>query len=113
MGCWLTSLLELSKIQAAICERPHESQNKKLRIMTIVCAVFTNTAALLRFATRLSSKQTFGCDDLFMAGAVVSKIDPFIDITTLTFSLPGDRCCLCLFGRKTYFDSYFFLRSIN
>jgi hypothetical protein len=40
--------------------------------MTIVTTIITNTAALLRFTTRLSLHQTLGLDDLFMAGAVVS-----------------------------------------
>jgi hypothetical protein len=39
--------------------------------MTIVTAVFTNTAALLRFVTRIYFHQTMGLDDLFIAGAVV------------------------------------------
>jgi hypothetical protein len=67
----LLCFLALNKIQAAICQRPYESQNKKIRIMTIVTAVFTNTAAILRFATRISL-QIMGLDDLFIAGAVVS-----------------------------------------
>src|SRR4051812_35065532 len=68
----LLRVLALNKIQAAICQRPYESQNQKIRIMTIVTAVFTNTAALLRFVTRISLHQTMGLDDLFIAGAVVS-----------------------------------------
>ena len=43
-----------------------------IRTMTIVTAIVTNTAALLRFATRISLHQTMGLDDLFIAGAVVS-----------------------------------------
>ena len=42
--------------------------------MTIVTAVFTNTAALLRFVTRISLHQTMGLDDLLIAGAVVSCV---------------------------------------
>jgi hypothetical protein len=67
-----TGLIALSKIQAVICQRPYESQNRKIRIMTIVTTVVTNTAALLRFVTRISLHQTMGLDDLFIAGAVVS-----------------------------------------
>jgi hypothetical protein len=64
--------LALNKIQAVICQRPHESKNGMIRTMTIVTTIITNTAALLRFITRISLHQTMGLDDLFIAGAVVS-----------------------------------------
>lgn len=63
---------DLSKIQAAICERPYQSQNKKIRIMTIICAIITNGAALTRFSTRILLNQSFDSDDWFIAAAVVS-----------------------------------------
>ena len=43
-----------------------------IRTMTIITTIITNTAALLRFTTRISLHQTLGLDDLFMAGAIVS-----------------------------------------
>jgi len=64
--------LELSQIQAAICQRPFESQKRKIRILTIVCAVITNTAVLVRFATRIGLHQTFSVDDWFIAATIVS-----------------------------------------
>lgn len=78
---WLTTIQDLSKIQAAICERPYQSQNKKIRIMTIVCAVITNSAALTRFSTRILLNQTFDSDDWFIAAAVVSFDQAFIKLS--------------------------------
>ena len=64
-------ILALNKIQAAICQRPYESQNRKIRIMTIVCGIITNLAALLRFSTRFCLRHTLGSDDWFIGLAVV------------------------------------------
>ncbi|CZR64664.1 uncharacterized protein PAC_14562 [Phialocephala subalpina] len=72
-NCTLAETLDLSKIQAAICERPYQSQNKKIRIMTIVCAIITNGAALIRFSNRLLLNQTFDSDDWFIAAAVLTE----------------------------------------
>jgi hypothetical protein len=73
----LTSLLELSKINAAICGIPFQSHNKELRVMTIICAAITYTSVLLRFITRLFLAQTYGMDDWFILAAAVSAFLPF------------------------------------
>lgn len=61
----------LSKIQAAICGRPYETRNPMIRIMTIVCTCISNTAVLLRLATRYFLSQSMGGDDWFILAAVV------------------------------------------
>jgi hypothetical protein len=93
--------LELSQIQAAICQRPFESQRRKIRIMTIVCAIITNTAVLVRFSTRLGLHQRFGVDDWFIAATIVSPYAFVIRVSLLTLRPPGDRCSLYIFRCTT------------
>jgi hypothetical protein len=48
------------------------SHTTELRIMTIICAIITYTALLLRFMSRLLLVQTFEMDDYFIIAAGVS-----------------------------------------
>jgi hypothetical protein len=68
--------VELSKIQAAICERPYESHSRELKIMTIGSATIAYTAVLLRFISRYFHSQSLGLDDWFILAAVVSVSFP-------------------------------------
>src|SRR5277367_4312971 len=66
----LTSV-ELSKIQAAICEHPYESRSEQIRVTIIVGTTITYTAVLLRFISRYFLAQRFGLDDWFILAAIV------------------------------------------
>lgn len=65
-------VVEVDKVQAAICERPYESRNQMIRIMTIVCMTITYAVILIRIVTRYCLNQRFGMDDWFIILAAVN-----------------------------------------
>jgi hypothetical protein len=67
----LLTSTDLAKVQAALCEFPFETQNQKLKIMTITCAILTYSVVSLRVATRFLLGQQLGKDDIFIVAAAV------------------------------------------
>jgi hypothetical protein len=62
---------ELDKVQAEICERPAQSRNQMIRIMTIVCMTITYTTIAIRLITRYCLNQQFWMDDWFIIAVAV------------------------------------------
>ncbi len=66
--------IELSKIQAAICDVPFQIQNQGIMALTIICATIVTLAVIFRLTARYMLKQTYGMDDWFLLAAVVSSL---------------------------------------
>lgn len=67
--CTLEESVEVDKVQAALCERPYQSRNHLIRVISIVTAVFSYTVISLRLATRYFLHQKYRWDDFFIIAA--------------------------------------------
>ena len=63
---------EVSKTTAAICERPYESRNRELVIITLTTGILTRVAVLLRLASRLWIQHGLGPDDWVIILALIT-----------------------------------------
>jgi hypothetical protein len=92
------SSVELAKIQAAVCDRPYESQNLQIRILTIVCTIIGNIAVLSRLASRFFLNHSLALDDWFIIAAAVSQLPPILGYTYLTPSHQISEAIFAYFG---------------
>ncbi|TVY82748.1 Satratoxin biosynthesis SC1 cluster protein [Lachnellula suecica] len=71
-NCTLEETLDTAKVTAEVCERPSQSKNSMLHIMTYVCATITNGSVLARFLVRWLLRQQIRLDDVFIVLAIIS-----------------------------------------
>lgn len=66
-------VLEILHIQAAMCDKPHDSRNRALELNAWITGAFPILAILMRFASRYLGGNNYWWDDWVHLASVVSN----------------------------------------